>query len=400
MREYSKILFININFRYDNSSGITVSKLVDHIPREKLFLLSTNTVNSNIDIFCDKKQIGRASSVKKERKPKRSFLRKCFVSIVGQKTIFNHFDLTNDIKIWLDEIKPDYIYFCPSDLAIIEFVNEIVKFVKVKTIIHVMDDKVNVKYPGILGIIYKLKFIQSFKNIVKQSSIRLSISDLMAEEYFKRYKKVFHSFHNPVNIEKWLPYQKKEIKNKKDIKVIYSGWIESTSTPIFEFCEVIYRLNQLGYEISFILYSMFSSSDIREKIDSYSFVRINDFVSQEELPKTLSKADFLFLPLSFKKNLKFIYLSMPTKTAEYMVSGVPVIVYAPAGTALSQYSNKGEWGHTIITNKKSDVEKSVIELLNDIELQKKYSTNAMRLAKKRHDVNHNKEMFIEIIDEL
>ena len=395
----TKILFININFRTDNSSGITISKLVDHIPAENLFLLSTTAEISDMDIFGSKKQLGKPQEIDKIRSTKKSFLRKIFVKIIGQKTIFQKLILGDEVKQWLDKICPDYVYFCPESLVNIEVSNEIANYCNSKIIIHVADDKVSINFPGILGSLYKSKFNQAFEDIVFRSSIRLSISDLMAEEYLKRYGKEFHTFHNPIDYNKWQKYRKASfLLNKEKIKIVYTGQVESAFQPILEFCKALKTINNQEFNIKLILYSKFRSQIEREKIDSFSFTKINEYVTQEKIPETLAQADFLFLPLSFNKNMKFIYFSMPTKTAEYMASGIPIIVYAPSGTALSKYASNGKWGHIINSNKKEDVIDGIIELLENKILQKKYTQNAIRLVKEKHDTKTDKLRFMKLLD--
>ena len=102
---YPKILFVNINFRNDNSAGITISKLVDHIPKEKLFLLSDKASISNIDIFSNKKQIGRLKSegLKNESKKRPSY-KKIFSTLIGKKGYLKKIHFHEDEKNWLDEI--------------------------------------------------------------------------------------------------------------------------------------------------------------------------------------------------------------------------------------------------------------------------------------------------------
>ncbi|MCF8234177.1 MAG: glycosyltransferase [Melioribacteraceae bacterium] len=396
---YPKILFVNINFRYDSSAGITIAKLVDHITVEKLFLLSTNANNSDIDIFNKKMQFGNTPNSKQDEKTKKSFLRKKIVSIIGQKAIFNKLKLDNDTKNWLDKINPDYIYFVPSNLEGINLVFQIAEHIKAKIIIHVLDDKVNVKFPGVLGFFYKLRFRKAFREIVEKSTIRLCISVLMAQEYQQRYGEQFVAFHNPVDIEKWIPFQKKNIKSKKNVTIIYSGAVESTAKPIIEFCEVIRELNGTIFDVKFKLYAKFDSIVTKQKVSSYDFVEIYNYVTQEELPATISKADFLFLPLSFEKKMSYVNLSMPTKTSEYMASGVPIIVYAPLQTALAQYGKKYEWGYIITTNKKNSVKDKLLEFLKDIDKQRNYSQRSMSLVKERHNVVKNKKIFDVLLNE-
>ena len=39
----------------------------------------------------------------------------------------------------------------------------------------------------------------------------------MSREYAKRYNKPFQAYHNPIEVEKWLPYSKKELENNRVI---------------------------------------------------------------------------------------------------------------------------------------------------------------------------------------
>ena len=54
----------------------------------------------------------------------------------------------------------------------------------------------------------------------------LSISDAMSDEYKKRYNKKFIPFHNPIEVELWAPFTKKDFKiDKKYVNILYSGRI-------------------------------------------------------------------------------------------------------------------------------------------------------------------------------
>lgn len=401
MKKYPKILFININFRYDNSAGITISKLVDHIPKEKLYLLSDKANISNIDIFSDIRQLGKLKSegLKKESK-KRPLYKKFISALIGKKGYLKKLNLSEHEKNWLNKIKPEYIYIDPDSLSNIDYAIQIANYCNAKLIIHIMDDRVKVKFKGMLGIVYKNQFKRKFKDIVLKSSIRLSISDLMAEEYQDRYGVKFYPFHNPVDIEKWKPFWNNNIVNKKTkLLIIYSGSIRFTSKSIIELCDILNSLNGSRYEITFRVYSKFKNYEVKQKISSYSFTEISDFVSQEELPSTISKADFLFLPLSFDRKDKYTRLSMPTKTSEYMASGVPVIVYAPSYTALYQYARDCNWAYTISTNNKTKGKEKLIRFIKDDEMQSVLCENAKKLVREKHDVMKNKKRFENLIFE-
>jgi hypothetical protein len=407
-----KILFINVDFRYNNSAGITISKLIDHFPKENLGLLSYYANRSDIDIFAHKFQISKNESNKEiqfSRKNKtdikESRIRYIWLSIVkriirntlGTKYRKRKYYISNQLKSWLLNFNPDYIYLNPYEIETIEFALKISELLNCRIIIHVMDDKVSINYPGILGKFYNRKLKNRFEEIVKRSDIRLSISEKMASVYYKRYKKKFITFHNPINVDEWEPFTKKDVSLKSEVKIIYSGSSDSTFNPIIEFCKVIAHINQNHCHIKFVLYSKFNSYKAKKKLEGYPFVEINDYVSQKELPRVLTDADFLFLPLSFEKRLSYTSLSMPTKTAEYMISGTPIILYSPCNTALVDYAREKNWAYSITTNQFNDAVQLFKELLGNKKLRKNISENAVTVAKKNHDVLKNKDKFDQIL---
>ncbi len=90
--------------------------------------------------------------------------------------------------------------------------------------IHIMDDwPVSLNKPGILYYYWKYKFTHEFRKLLDKSDIFLSICDAMSREYAKRYNKPFQAYHNPIEVEKWLPYSKKSWKTTGSFKIIYTG---------------------------------------------------------------------------------------------------------------------------------------------------------------------------------
>lgn len=418
MNNYPRILFLNINFRYDSSDGITISKLVDHFPRETLFLVSDNSDASNIDIFASKFQlseneyknpIGKKVKEYAEHQNKSSnkvgikakylaLLSSLFRAIIGGKIIDRGYKLSEDIIDFIKHTKPDYIYLIPSSLENIDFALNLAKRFESKIIVHVLDDKVNGRFPGITGYFYKRKFQTRLKQLIKNAAIHLAISDLMADKYKSIYNQKFYVFHNTINVEKWLPYQKKNWSIGNKIKVVYTGMVEATASPILFFCNTLKAMNEKGYNVEFVLYSRFASSTVKQSLKKHSYVRINDYVSQEELPEILSKADILLLPLPFEIKYQHLLVSMPTKTTEYMISGVPILVFAPEQSAVSFYAKKNNWGCLVEKQEKSLLVDILNELINNENKRRYYGNNSISLAIKRHNQKNNKEYIDKILE--
>jgi len=418
MQNNPKILIWNEYFSYDNSTGITISKIIDHLPKEDLALLSINANISNIDIFGSKFQITKDETNKElfieevlegkninEIQTKNNIqkinkiLRKTVSVVIGNKNILfkRKYKISLRLKKWLSKFAPDYIYLNPNNIENCEFAILLANETDAKIIIHVMDDLVNRKCSGIIGELRRKEYSNKFKKIVQKASVLIAISEEMQKEYKNRYGLKFTPLHNPIDTKEWIPFCKTNFDIENEIIIIYSGYVTHTAQPILELCKIIEKLNGNKYKIKLLMYSKFANDMLLNKIEKYSFVKIKAYVEQKQIPSILTKADILFLPLSFEQKLYFTSLSMPTKTAEYMISGVPILLYAPKETALAKYALKGEWANVVINNSEKDLMKGVIEIIENKELRMLISENAVKIARLKHDVNTSKELFNSLL---
>jgi len=264
---YPRILFINIDFSEDNSAGITVSKIINDFPKQNLALATQNPSFYNPNflenkfIFTPKGQVKR-NSVEKNKKTTNKyqiFFRWFFRNIIGSPSYFEVIKIDSHFKNWLLEFNPDFIYITPDSLKITKLGLNISRFYKGKIIIHVLDDKVNVLYPGILGIFYKLKFKKCFKCLIKISSIRLSISNKMSEVYYARYGVNFTPIHNAIDLSIWHKFTKSNarIEYSRPIQIVYTGDIQANWKSLVTYCYALELLNLKGYNIVFHIYTNF-----------------------------------------------------------------------------------------------------------------------------------------------
>ena len=76
---------------------------------------------------------------------------------------------------------------------------------------------------------------------------------------------------------------------------------------------------------------------------------------------------------------------MPTKAPEYMVSGTPIIIFAPEVTAIVKYAKKYNWAKVITVNNIADVVAEITELIINKDLRKQIGQNAIKIAEKNHN---------------
>ena len=116
--------------------------------------------------------------------------------------------------------------------------------------------------------------------------------------------------------------------------------------------------------------------------NTYKRVHINKPVAHEKMPELLGSVDLLILPLDFdKKSIRFARLSMPTKASEYMISGVPVIVFADNKTYLAVHAKKNKWACAVTHNNYKTLADKIFELYKHNDIKKTQAENAKKFAK-------------------
>ena len=110
------------------------------------------------------------------------------------------------------------------------------------------------------------------------------------------------------------------------------------------------------------------------------------FLSKEESQKLQREASILFLPQAFNSGYQPVINTLfPSKTVEYLVSGTPILVHAPAECQIAQYAK--EHGFALVVDK-PDVEElrgAVTRLLQDQSLRAQLVARAWDTAVKYHD---------------
>lgn len=109
-------------------------------------------------------------------------------------------------------------------------------------------------------------------------------------------------------------------------------------------------------------------------------------VPASEIPRRQIEADILFLPLAFRSSAPdVIRTAAPGKLAEYLVSGVPILVHAPAFSYVAEDARARGWGFVVDERSPDVLAEAILALLKDDALRARLVDNATRTARTRHD---------------
>jgi glycosyltransferase involved in cell wall biosynthesis len=121
-----------------------------------------------------------------------------------------------------------------------------------------------------------------------------------------------------------------------------------------------------------------------------------DEVRPEEIATVFEGADVAFLPLSFEPDMRHIVeTSFPSKTAEYLAAGVPVLVHAPSRSAVARYCAERGCGLVVGEPNEDALREALVRLSRDAALRNELSAKALDTAGKYHDANAISQVFIE-----
>ena len=429
-----KVLIIGQPFNNNFGGGITQANLFSGWDKEKIAVVCTDHMFNNLNTeICDtyyllgseeykwnfpfnllqRKVLSGSVKVKKSNdKPglvsaKAKFRTKIidkyfypFLEYIGLFHSISKITLSDKLCKWLDEYNPDIIYAQATSREGVLFCQLLQEYVKKPMIYHVMDDwPSTISQKGLFKNFWHKKIDRELRALLDKSTILLSISHDMAEEYKTRYGKNFITFHNPIEIDFWKSHQRKNYELGTTPSILYAGRIgPGIETSLETIAKAIEKVNiQFSRTVKFIL----QTKDKPLWVDTYNCVTHKAMVPYEELPRVFAEADFLYLPYDFSdESIRFIKYSMPTKAPEYMISGTPVIMFGPGETALMKDGQRNSWAKVVTENNVEALAEAINTLITNDTLRKELAENAIRIAETNYNSVKIRNEFKEVISSL
>jgi glycosyltransferase involved in cell wall biosynthesis len=325
-----------------------------------------------------------------------------FLGWLGIIHLTTTLSLSERFKNWLSDFGPEILYLQVAARDEILFADELINYLKVPSVVHVMDDWPSaISDTGLFRKYWSKRIDKEFKSLLDKVGLHLCISDAMSEEYLLRYNKKFIPFHNPIEIELWAPFTKKDFSiNRKNVKILYSGRIgdNGIAESIVEVASAIDSMNENEVKIKLHIQTPTTKMDILDLLKKYKSVVINEFADYSEIPGIFSNADILLLANDFDPHgIKYLRFSMPTKASEYMISGTPVLLYTPEIAAVSKFFSRNECGYCLTKQSREEIVKAIWYLIDNEELRKMLSQKAVNLARERFNAGKVRDDFQKLI---
>jgi glycosyltransferase involved in cell wall biosynthesis len=251
-------------------------------------------------------------------------------------------DISNDLADWIYAFKPDVIYCSPTDLASISFIEKAANLSGASVITHVYDDWPSiVKDGGILEEFYGRKTTQAFTHLLKRSAYRFAICEEMAAEFKQRYGMEFLSFHNSPDSHVWLNKSRTAFKKESIFLFRFIGeiYMDGNVNVLRELSLSIAWLQRSGIDASLEIFSNVGTvNEFRNEFNIKNIVSINKVPDDsKEVASLYSSADGLIMAYDFHEySAGRFRFSMPTKFPTYLLSGTPIVLYAPGSLSITR----------------------------------------------------------------
>ncbi len=428
--DYPKILVIGQPFHNKSGGGITISNLFKNFPKSNIALATDyKNVGRNDYTYC--KNVYRLGnkeykiffpfslvfktgnsgavtelvptannvSIISKKKWYYTILENIFFKL-GINLLAIRITSTKDLEIWIEKFNPDIIYTQLGSIELLLFIEKFMRRFNKPLAIHIMDDWPVSIGRGPLKYYWSWLIDKKLKSVVNYSSINLAISEGMSNEYALRYSKQFDFFHNPIELDKWITKVDINSSNKKNFRILYTGRISGEHYKSLEdICIAINNIQRDDLTISIDVYSPDWDIFLVKKITRYPNVFVYPSIDHKGIPNLLVQYDILFLPLDFSKNsTKFTKLSMPTKASEYLISGVPILIYAPYQSELFRHFEKHKLAFVIGERSLDKLQNGISKLVKDTEYRTKISNNAVEYAKANYNAEIVRERFFKTIN--
>ncbi|OMD60021.1 hypothetical protein BSK62_26085 [Paenibacillus odorifer] len=297
---------------------------------------------------------------------------------------------------WLDEFKPDVIYFASGDYAFSYIVTlYIAKRRNIPVIIGCYDD-FYVDKRKTINPLYHITYqnlMKKVKELFDFSSAFVAVSDMMVEDYSKLFNKKGYTLYTPTNL-----LSISNNLNKTDL-IIYAGNLgHGRAEQLISLGRALKKIGFPGLD-HINVYSGEIRTEITGRLTDENGINFCGRVTAEKVQELMLSSKYVVHTESFDETLKKrVKYSLSTKIADCLASGACIIAFGPKEVASISYLEKDK--AACVISDEASLENKLHYLFTSDEEKKRICTSAEKLAYRNHSSGENRELLQNIIESL
>jgi glycosyltransferase involved in cell wall biosynthesis len=210
--------------------------------------------------------------------------------------------------------------------------------------------------------------------------------------------------------EPWEAISPKESANAEREKagltrIIYAGngagAMEDSLDLLVEFIKQQTPIDDTASEWELHLYIPANKEWIGPKGWNHPRIKLQGWVDQEKLRSAISQSDVLFLPFSFSEGERGATQgSFPSKTSDYLASGKPILILAPAYSTIVRYAREYECAEIVDQPDLKLIAQALQHLRMSKERRLELSANGQKAFLQNHDIRRQRAAFALTVESL
>ena len=187
--------------------------------------------------------------------------------------------------------------------------------------------------------------------------------------------------------------------------ILYAGAItEAVEDTLKLLAEILVtgKLQSCGLESARLcLYTQLSPEKIRDWGWDHPSISVQGWVPQKELQCVLRSADILFLPFSFSERARYaVESAFPSKTADYLAAGQPILVFGPPYSSLVRYAAEQGFAEIVDEFSPDALARGIHNIVASPEHRDTLASRALEVFSQHHDIDRQRSQFLLMLNTL
>lgn len=287
---------------------------------------------------------------------------------------------TKDIFRWLDEGRPDIIFYALGDATFSQNIAMwAAQYLNIPLITLVCDEYYFYlkSERSRLKRMVSISLIKNLKKVLKKSRKLITVCDDLGEVYEEFFKTPCKTMMTGNSFQ-----VNSEIVCRESTQISYIGNVETLNRwkSLIEIAEAINEINEEnGTKYSFTYYG-----SENEHLREISTITYGGWLSSEQVREVMYNSCLLIHTETFdemyRERLRY---SISTKIADSLSSGIGLFAYGPEDIASMKYLIKNKCA--MVATSKTDLFDKLRRCLFDIDERKEYISRALLVAHQKHD---------------
>ena len=234
---------------------------------------------------------------------------------------------------------------------------------------------------------------------IRRTAGIITTNEILTDDLRSRYGVDSTVLHLPCDLEEYERLVRdcaEDESNTQEVSIVYTGAIYDAHFDAFR--NLLRAIETLkGKKITVHIYAAQDPRELAANgIDGP--VVLHNHRPNSEMPCVQRRAGILFLALAFNSPYPAIVrTAAPSKLAEYLASGRPILCHAPRDSFISWYFRKHECGVVVDEDDPARLAKGIELILSDAQLCQRLIANAYECARTDFDIAKSRAAFFQLL---